>query len=71
MCCDQEKAIEISDKEMIKDGYDLHSLLRIVKVEQGSYIIHYQPKDTLIRGNEAEVKIAKNNCTILEKKFYQ
>lgn len=69
--CNKEEAMEISDQEIKRKGYKIETLLRIVRDSQESYVIHYQPKDTLIRGNEAEIIIAKHNCEILEKKFYQ
>lgn len=69
--CDKDKAIELCDQIIKKRGYKIESLHRIVTEDNVSYIVHYQPNDTLIRGNEAKIIINKSNCMIKEKKFFQ
>ena len=71
MVCDKENAITIADKELKRNKYKIEMLSRTVEETEEQFYIHYLPKETRALGNEAEIWISKENCSIVDKKFYQ
>ena len=69
--CDKDKIINVADSIVKKNGYKIKLLSRIVEENERFYLIHYTANDSLIRGNEARIKIDKSTCLVTEKTFYQ
>lgn len=69
--CNLDNAILISDKLIKKTGYKIEKMYRKVEDKQEYYLIHYHPTDSLMQGNSAEIKVDKNTCKIIGRKFYQ
>ena len=71
MVCNEENAITIADKELKRNRYKLEILKKTVEETEEQFYIHYLPKETSVLGNEAEIWISKEDCSIVDKKFYQ
>ena len=70
--CSKERAVEIAKKRFKRKGYDeeYHDL----KVEEDSlsYIVKYELDLTKAYvGGGAEITISKQDCSIVDQKFYQ
>ena len=71
LSCDHNNAIAIADNMVMKAGYKLSELQRKVEHDTTTYRIIYILKDSLIEGGGAEIIIGKDDCRILDSKFYQ
>jgi hypothetical protein len=69
--CGQEEILILTDSVMRKSGYKADVLDREITEEETFFLIRYLPKDPLTRGGGGEIKVSKETCEIIEKKFYQ
>lgn len=69
--CDKETVTTISDKVVKKAGFKLSTLKREITENDSCFQISYSPIQSNVRGGEAEIKILKKGCRVIEKKFYQ
>jgi len=74
-CC-EEKILQIADAAMRYRGmsrFDITQYERTIIEEETFFLINYsRPLDgRLILGGGGEIKISKETCEIIEKKFYQ
>lgn len=69
--CHEIEAVNIADCAMKKYKYKVETLHRTVSVSDTIFLVQYTPKDTTMRGGGGEVRILKENCEVLNVKFYQ
>ena len=69
--CDLNEVKGIADYAMKKSGYVLEALCREITETDTVFIVRYLPKDSLIRGGGAEIRVLKKKCKVIEIKRYQ
>ena len=71
--CTQTDILKIADTAMKRAGYDLTIYSSTITEEDVFFLIKYDfIQDSTIRiGGGGEIKISKETCKIIEKKFYQ
>ncbi len=71
--CNQDIAIQLADKEMKKNGYEINKLKRTVINNENDdiYEIHYAIVSKEELGGGGEISISRTTCKIINKVFYQ
>ena len=70
--CNKEKATEIAEKRFKRKGYDKEYYNLAVEEDSLFYVVKYELDLAKAQiGGGAEVTISKQNCSIVDQKFYQ
>jgi hypothetical protein len=69
--CTKSSAENIADKIIKRKHYILSHYKKNIVETNDEFIIDYAPKDSLTLGGRARLKISKDNCSVIEKIFFQ
>ncbi len=63
--------LEIANKEMIKEGFNLNEFIAEVYQDSSNFIVKYNLKDSSSLGGGGTIVISKDKLEIIDKKLYQ